>query len=52
MVKNFIDFEMIQKGNKSKQAMQIIDHVVAVSVQISIHCMGVDNLGSQTLVYM
>jgi hypothetical protein len=37
-----------RKEKKSEQALQIIGHVVADSIQISVHCMGVDNLWSQT----
>jgi hypothetical protein len=38
--------ESDQKENKSEQALQIIGHVVADHMQISVHCMGVDNLWS------
>jgi hypothetical protein len=40
-----------KKENKSEQALQIIGHVVAESTEISVQCMGVDNLRSKTLFY-
>jgi hypothetical protein len=40
-----------QKENKLEQALQMIGHVLADSKQISVQCMSVDNLWSQTLSY-
>jgi hypothetical protein len=48
---NKICIQCDQKENKSEQALQIIGHVVAESMQISVQCMGVDKLWSQTLLY-
>jgi hypothetical protein len=40
------DIQSDQKENKSEQALQIIDHVVADHMEISVQSMGVDNLWS------
>jgi hypothetical protein len=42
---------VIKKKKKSQEALQIIGHVVADHMQISVQCRGVDNLLSQTLLY-
>jgi hypothetical protein len=49
LVHNYVQSD--QKENKPEQALKIIGHVVADSVQISVQCMAVDNLWSQTLLY-
>jgi hypothetical protein len=45
------DIQNDQKESKSEHALQIIGHVVAESYAISVQCLGVDNLWSQTLLY-
>jgi hypothetical protein len=40
-----------KKESKSKHALQIVGDVVADSMQISVQCMGVDNLWFQTPLY-
>jgi hypothetical protein len=46
LVHNYVQSD--QKENKPEQALKIIGHVVADSMQISVQCMAVDNLWSQT----